>query len=230
MKSRDWFAFLFISLLAAFFLFPFTRSVYERGSRLFPEFLSFVKFFILATFGEMTGARIRTGKYIPSGFGLLPKAVVWGFLGVAISLAFTVFSGGVGLFPLFRDASGISMKILRAFTVSLFMNLIFAPVMMLAHKVTDLHISEQGGRFSLRNFRVAPLLAGLDWVQYWGFLMKKTIPFFWIPAHTITFLLPGEYRVLFAAFLSIFLGVFLGFGSRRVKNLRQEPSAAPSRC
>jgi hypothetical protein len=37
----------------------------------------------------------------------------------------------------------------------------------------------------------------------------KTIPFFWIPAHTLTFLLPSEYRVLAAAMLSIALGLIL---------------------
>ncbi len=44
--------------------------------------------------------------------------------------------------------------------------------------------------------------------------MKKTIPLFWIPAHTITFLLPEEFRVLFAAVLSVMLGVLLSLGSR----------------
>jgi hypothetical protein len=40
-------------------------------------------------------------------------------------------------------------------------------------------------------------------------VFKKTIPFFWYPAHTITFLLPSEQRVLFAALLGIALGVLL---------------------
>jgi hypothetical protein len=42
----------------------------------------------------------------------------------------------------------------------------------------------------------------------------KTIPIFWIPAHTITFLLPSEYRVLSAAFLSIALGTILAFAKK----------------
>jgi hypothetical protein len=49
----------------------------------------------------------------------------------------------------------------------------------------------------------------LDWTTMWGFVFKKTIPLFWIPAQTINFMLPEEYRVLFAAFLSIVLGVLL---------------------
>ncbi|MCK7530556.1 MAG: hypothetical protein MZV63_05680 [Marinilabiliales bacterium] len=31
--------------------------------------------------GEMLGSRIRTGIYLPTGFGLIPRALVWGFLG-----------------------------------------------------------------------------------------------------------------------------------------------------
>jgi len=38
---------------------------------------------------------------------------------------------------------------------------------------------------------------------------KKTIPFFWIPAHTISFLLPAAYRTLFAALLGVALGLIL---------------------
>ena len=46
------------------------------------------------------------------------------------------------------------------------------------------------------------------------FVFKKTIPFFWYPAHTITFLLPGEMRVLFAAILGVVLGVLLAIAAR----------------
>jgi len=49
----------------------------------------------------------------------------------------------------------------------------------------------------------------------WNFIFKKTIPFFWIPAHTITFLLPAEFRVLFAAVLGIALGLILAIGSQK---------------
>jgi len=49
----------------------------------------------------------------------------------------------------------------------------------------------------------------------WGFVFKKTIPFFWYPAHTITFLLPGDTRVLFAALLGVALGVLLAIASHK---------------
>jgi hypothetical protein len=49
----------------------------------------------------------------------------------------------------------------------------------------------------------------------WNFVLKKTIPFFWIPAHTITFLMPADFRVLFAALLGIVLGVILAVANMK---------------
>jgi hypothetical protein len=46
-------------------------------------------------------------------------------------------------------------------------------------------------------------------------VFKKTIPLFWYPAHTITFLLPAEQRVLFAALLGIVLGVLLAVSTKK---------------
>jgi len=55
----------------------------------------------------------------------------------------------------------------------------------------------------------------IDWDGFISFVLVKTIPIFWIPAHTITFLLPSEYRVLWAAFLSIALGAILAFAKKK---------------
>ena len=87
---------------------------------------------------------------------------------------------------------------------------IFGPVFMTLHKVTDTHILATGG--TLKGFftpiPMGKILQGLNWKVQWGFVFKKTIPFFWFPAHTITFLLPGDARVLFAALLGVVLGIF----------------------
>jgi len=55
------------------------------------------------------------------------------------------------------------------------------------------------------------IVSRIDWKEFVSFIILKTIPFFWIPAHTITFLLPAEYRVLVASLLSVALGVILAF-------------------
>ena len=57
----------------------------------------------------------------------------------------------------------------------------------------------------------------MDWDVQWNFVFKKTIPIFWIPAQTINFLLPGEYRVLVAAIYSIILGVILAIAAQMGK-------------
>lgn len=59
-----------------------------------PFFMGFCKFALLATLGECLALRLTKGVYVTAGFGLIPRAVVWGCLGVAISAAFMIFSAG----------------------------------------------------------------------------------------------------------------------------------------
>lgn len=189
--------------------------------------MSFIKFAILSTLGEMIGARISTGAYARKGFGILPRMLVWGILGMGINAAMIIFSNGTPVFLQYlgmQDAvevfqgEGISWrKAFVAFIVSVSMNTFFAPVFMTLHKITDTHILATGG--SLRGFftplNMGKIMSGLNWQALWGFVFKKTIPFFWFPAHTVTFLLPGNMRVLFAALLGVVLGVLLAIGARR---------------
>jgi len=210
LKKTDILAFGFLIAVAAFFIYPGTYKVYAEWYAACPALLSFIKFAALATFGEMLVARLQKGRYLPPHFGLVPKAAVWGVLGVAIWLAFGIFSRGVtaALFPGLSHP-GFGMKLLNAFSISFFMNIIFAPVMMLSHHLTDMYIERSNGRFPLSSFRMQPLLESINWNKMWGFVFRRTIPLFWIPAHTITFLLPEEIRVLFAVFLSMVLGLLL---------------------
>lgn len=41
------------------------------------------------------------------------------------------------------------------------------------------------------------------------FTLFKTIPLFWIPVNTVGFLLPQEYRIVFAAVLSLAFGILM---------------------
>jgi ABC-type phosphate/phosphonate transport system permease subunit len=61
------------------------------------------------------------------------------------------------------------------------------------------------------------IITNLNWKVQWSFVFKKTIPFFWYPAHTITFLLPQNFQVLFAAFLGVALGVILSIANLKKK-------------
>ena len=190
----------------------------------YPFGMSFLKFAILATLGECIALRITTGAYNRPGFGILPKAVIWGFLGLGIKIAFTVY--GTGTFKLLTEmglladgVQGFGTKLLLSFSISVLLNVLFAPVLMITHKLTDLHIAATGGTLSglCTKPDVASLFRAIDWNSMWGFVLKKTIPFFWIPAHTITFMLPKHFQVLFAAALGIALGVILAFAGLRAK-------------
>jgi hypothetical protein len=181
--------------------------------------MAFIKFAILATFGEALGKRISVKQYLPTGFGVIPRAVIWGLLGITIKVAFVIFSTGV---PSLLDGLGVNIsafyekgiavnKIIVALAISTMMNLIYAPIMMTLHKITDTHILSNNGKVNalIKPIDFTGILLKLDWDKQWNFVFKKTIPFFWIPAHTITFLLPSDYRIIFAALLGIALGVIL---------------------
>jgi hypothetical protein len=227
MKKKD---LLFcLCYIGVFIPIIISRDVYEAYATFSREWAftaSFLKFALLATMGEMLALRIRTGKYYTSGFALLPRAFVWGILGVFTKAAFIIFSGGVPSIlmhlgmkdPAAVMAGGLTLqKAGLSFCISFFMNIFFAPVLMVTHKVTDTHIMVTGG--SVRRFfsliKTSEALGSIDWKVMWGFVLRKTIPFFWIPAHTITFLLPAELQILFAAVLSTALGLILAFAAQK---------------
>jgi hypothetical protein len=243
MKKRDA-GFVLLSLLIVLPFLPlgclrgFQSAFLYNESWWLPT--SFLKFALLATLGEVLGLRIKTGHYNAPGFGILPRAVVWGFLGITIKIAFVLFAAGVPVFLekycalpgaldsmkmkdiLEAHAKGAGgLRLLTAFSISALMNLIYAPLMMTLHRITDTHITEQGGTLAglLKPMDFGRIFANLNWRVQWDFVFKRTIPLFWIPAHTVTFLLPAEYRLVMAAFLGIALGVILSLASLKGRPL-----------
>lgn len=228
-KSDLLFLLFFLTLFIPFFISKPLYELYNGFNRDHGMVMSFIKFAVLATMGEMIALRIRKGVYNEPGFGIAPRAVVWGFIGLAIKLAFTVFATGT---PIFLEYLGVkdsvsamkgdfsSLKLLNAFCISVTMNIIFAPVMMTFHKITDTHIINNGGKLSclLKKMEFAQILKTMNWDVMWNFVFLKTIPLFWFPAHTITFLLPPDFQVLFAALLGIALGLILAFASLKGRN------------
>lgn len=225
MKRNDLlFAAFVLLLFVPFFLSDNLYDFYVKFNKDHGLIMSFVKFGILATLGEVIGLRIKTGQYTAPGFGILPRAIVWGILGITIKLAFVIFTTGTIEFLSFagmNDAAEIYkagftwQKLFIAFCISVFMNTIYAPVMMTTHKVTDTHILNTGGTIKglLTRIPVSGILKNLNWDVQWNFVFKKTIPYFWYPAHTLTFMLAAEFQVLFAALLSIALGLILAIAS-----------------
>lgn len=227
MKKSD-FVFLCIVLFifTPFFLFPDLYKMYQQLNTNHGMCTSFFKFAILSTLGELLGLRISSGHYLQKGFGILPRALVWGIFGIGINMAFIIFSNGVLSLASYMgvnhpieimNSSFTFEKLLLAFTISVILNSIFAPIFMTLHKITDTHILATGG--TLHGFfspiPIGNILQHLNWKVQWNFVFKKTIPLFWYPAHTITFLLPEELRVLFAALLGVALGIILAIAARK---------------
>ena len=224
MKKSDKITLIVIAVVILGFAFiPGAWDWFIKATTKHGLLMSFFKFAILGTFGEMLSLRIKEGVYYKQGFGLLPKMLVWGVLGVVIASAMTIFKTGTVVllekgFHIKKAAwwfmGDLSWgKFFVALCISVLMNTLFAPVFMTFHKITDIHIAETGG--TLKGFFSKPLeiqktmAEKINWNIQYGFVFKKTIPFFWYPAHTITFLLPGTLQVLFAAALGVALGVIL---------------------
>lgn len=227
LKQQDLiFILLITTVVLPFVLYTPLYTTYKEFNQAHPYVMAFIKFAVLSTLGECLGLRIKEGVYTKPGFGIAPRIIIWGLLGIWIASAMKTFAAGI---PSFLQSSGIYQpaetlansdllkKITGAFFISLFMNTTFGPVFMTLHKITDMHIIKNGGTLKclLQPINFAESLRELNWNVQWNFVFKKTIPFFWIPAHTITFLLPADMQVLFAAILGVALGVILSIAARK---------------
>jgi hypothetical protein len=242
MKKGDFILIACVAVVAALFAIPQTHAgeAFNWATAHHPYIMAFFKFAILATLGEMLALRIREGVYNKKGFGVLPRMIVWGFLGMAIAMSMVIFKAGVPAFlgtvadaltgnsghgavyaTVFKASEFTLAKLGIAFAVSVLMNSIFAPVMMTFHKCTDIHITDNGGtvRGLLRPMKMREIMSQkVNWDIQWNLVIKKTIPLFWFPMHTITFILPANLQVLFAALLGVALGLILALAGGAKKN------------
>ena len=210
--------FLWIGVLGLAVLFivsPLTNPIYLSTTSSHPYVTAFVKFGLLATMGELLAMRIKSGRW-RKPVGMMYKVMVWGFFGILITLAFQIFARGVISAQAKGYLSGNGSSIAFAFFTASTMNLFFAPVFMALHTCTDSYINLKVGGI-IKKPLLNDVLKDADWNSYVNVVLIKTIPFFWIPAHTLTFLIPGEYRIVAAAFLSIALGIILALTKKKMK-------------
>lgn len=196
---------LWIFLLAV----PVFRAAFLKFTEAVPYIGGFIKFSVLATMGDLLGLRIQNKEWvIPKG--IVFKAILWGIIGMMVTLVFTVYSSGArtaqaaGLLPFANS------QLASALFASAIMNLTFGPMMFIYHKYGDLYIEaklERADSKSKERITVRELTEKLDWHSMVGFSWLITCPLVWIPLHTVVLLLPSAYRVLASAFLSILLGV-----------------------
>jgi len=189
---------------------PASREIFEAMTTAYPYISGFIKFALLSTAGELlAGAMTQRRFTIP--YAVVARAIVWGLLGIVMTVVFKLFGIGVAGILEIGYLPGGQNTFLKALWTSLCMNCIFAPTMMGAHRIFDSWLDL---RKEKKPSNLAAAAKGVDWIRYVTFILAKTIPIFWVPAHTVTFLLPEQYRVMLAAFLSIALGAILALASK----------------
>ncbi|MCB5260083.1 MAG: hypothetical protein LHW48_06370 [Candidatus Cloacimonetes bacterium] len=164
-----------------------------------PIISSMIQFAILGTLGEIVSKWIiqKSFKY---PFGLLLtlwKMLIWSILAIGIKYAFKGFSGflqiliDAGMWPQFESGS-----LGYALSLSVLMNVQFGLTLVIMHRVLDNIVEKH---------------------KNWKNLDKSMLSllWFWIPAHTVTFLMSDELRIGMAAVWSVALGLILGFYNRK---------------
>jgi len=161
-----------------------------------PISTAMAQFAVLGTLGEMASKWVVARRFFtPFNAGAtLLKMLEWSLLAVCIKYAFTGFNGfvdiltGHGLLPELGRGG-------RAFAISFFMNLQFGPFLVIAHRLLDNIVARKSN---------------------WARLDKGLLSllWFWIPAHTMTFMLPKPFQIGLAALWSVVLGLLLGFYAR----------------
>ena len=174
-------------------------TAYVQWVTAHPMLSAVVHFAILGTLGEHVSALVKSRR--PSlgctWLQWLGKVAAWGILGIIIKLGFTGMKGFVAaLLAAGYLPAALAAGVGRAFAVSLFTNVLFGPQMMFFHRLEENVIM---GRNDYSGMAV-PL---------------RTLIWFWIPAHTVTFSLPRDYQIGLAALWSVVLGLILGLAAPR---------------
>ncbi len=218
MKKGDFIWLSVLLAIGAILVVPTSRIAFIGVTKAHPYLMGFIKVAILAMMGELMAMRIMTGKWAKP-VGTPWRAFIWGLFGMTFALMFPIFDAGVrgaiqtGYLPSFGDGT-----LSTAFFTSALINLAFAPTFMGLHRITDTYIELCDGKVeNLKQVSIGDVVNHIDWKGLISFVYVKTIPIFWIPAHTVTFLLPPEYRVLLASFLSTALGGILAYAKKSKK-------------
>lgn len=209
MKKGDFIWGTVLLLWVLILVMPTSRENFITITELHPYIAGFIKFAILATMGDLLGMRIVNKQWIiPKS--TWAKSVIWGIIGIMVTLVFTVYMGGTAAAQTSGRLPFRGVLFAQALFGSAIMNVTFGPIMMTFHRFTDMYIDRKyenpKAKVTLSN-----LIEQNDWHSLVEFAWMKTCLFFWIPVHTFVFLLPAQYRVLASAFLSIALGLMLAF-------------------
>ncbi|HOH97568.1 MAG TPA: hypothetical protein PL188_04570 [Candidatus Cloacimonadota bacterium] len=174
-----------------------TMNAYVSWVMAYPILSAMIQFAILGTLGEIISKWLvqRKFKYPFSVPITLWKMLVWTILAIGIKYAFKGYTGMVEYFESHHYLPQLG-TFSRALAISVLMNTQFGLTLVIMHRVLD-NIPEKH--------------------KNWANLHKSmySLLWFWIPAHTVTFMLPDVYRIGLAALWSVALGIILGFNNRR---------------
>jgi hypothetical protein len=161
-----------------------------------PILTAMAQFAVLGTLGDIIAkCLIARRVFLPFDIKTsLLKMLEWALLAVCIKYAFVGFNGFVDALAAHGMLPELG-KIGRAFSISLTMNLQFGPFLVIAHRLLDNAIARKSN------------WANIDKGMF-------SLIWFWIPAHTLTFILPKPFQIGLAALWSVVLGLILGFYNR----------------
>lgn len=201
---------------AAILIIPASREVFKTLSSTHPYIMGFIKFAILATAGELLAIRLAKKQWALPSY-VWARFLIWGVIGIWITYMMKIFGAGVdalmgaGLLPTAQNA--LFNSFIKAFFISATMNLSFGPTFMALHKCSDTYLDIRAT--GKRKISIANVIHKVDWEKFATFTLLRTVPLFWIPAHTVTFMLPAEYQVAMAASLSVALGIILNLKRKK---------------
>ncbi|KIX11530.1 hypothetical protein [Dethiosulfatarculus sandiegensis] len=175
-----------------------------------PLGMAAIQFAILGTLGEVASFSAVNRRFaLPCNqMQLALKAVAWAVLGIVVKYGFVGVTGFAdalldhGLLPSFLS-SGLG----RAFLLSFCMQAVFGPQIMYFHRLED--------NLILRQWNFSGMETAL-----------KALVWFWLPAHTITFMLDKPLQIGLAAAFSVALGFILGFAKSRAQKAQMSQAAA----
>ena len=172
-------------------------SFYVNFVKQYPILSGIFQFAILGPIGEYLAIKIKKQKWNYNTYQTLLKILSWAVLAILIKYAFVGFAGFVkelvadNLLP-----TNALHGFFNAFLRSTFTNTMFGPILVLLHRTFDNFIERKNNFLGIKN-----ALLSLIW--------------FWIPAHTITFILPAYFQMGLAAIWSLALGLILGIFNKK---------------
>ncbi|MBN2281697.1 MAG: hypothetical protein JXQ65_14035 [Candidatus Marinimicrobia bacterium] len=163
----------------------------------YPLLTAVVQFAILGTLGEFISFWIVRKKfYNPFSWPeIFWKMTEWGFLAVLIKYAFIGYQGFIDSLVAHHFLPEMSV-FFRSLALSVAMNLQFGMLLVIFHRILD-NVFKRDKNWQ----NIDKGLYSLIW--------------FWVPAHTITFILPKDFQIGLAALWSVALGAILGYFNRK---------------